>query len=780
MDQKIISASRDGVLFARARLWMVVSYVLTILVLVPFGPSFPSAGTDASWAYAMNVAIANHLHFGRDVIFTFGPLAPAYTHLYHPSTDNMMLVVSFIVASAAFAGFASLAYPKKSVWLIALPIMLCQFATPDGLFIFLPFLLLLVAERDFDHRVVGRVITLLVAGACALLPLIKGSLGASVLLCTGLALVPVWRRSRVDAVALVVTQAAVMIVAWLWAGQPLEGLPNFFIAQDMIISGYTVAMSLNASSNRFESVLCLIVAASLVWAMWRSTPRSSSWRIMIALSFVLFVCFKAAVVRPDWWHVAIFGSALVLVGYVILLRDELRRGVAFFAISIISWAIINHASYVPYGPKADLSRVAAVLKKSSNGILIRLFDNNQLSNEWRQANEQIQKTLRLPSYTGTADIYPVDLSLLFASDTKWNPRPIIQSYAAYTTDLARINQAHLLRKPPDRIYFDVTPTDGHYPSLEDGVSWPDLIVRYKPVGFVGRYTILEKRPNQAAFAIDRPVFANSVKLGAQVIVPSANHPIWAQIDINPTRLGKLASAVYKLPPLHISVQYSDGSSATYRFIPGMAKAGFLLSPTVSSGNDFVALQSSRSVEFFAGRYPISFSIAGESGARLLWSQRYTVSLSIARIAASAGVDQVLFSQPVSVSSINSYQVAGDCNIDGIDGNEVGVAPINLTTGLVRIRGWAMISGQNGKQNDAVSLAFIAPDGHVQLFPANNTVSRGDVAAFFHHPEIYNVGFEALIDANSLSGSVDVKVLQRSGEKWLVCGKKTGHLNRPGV
>lgn len=45
------------------------------LSIIPINASMPGAGLDESWPYALNEAVAHHLVFGRDVLFTFGPLA---------------------------------------------------------------------------------------------------------------------------------------------------------------------------------------------------------------------------------------------------------------------------------------------------------------------------------------------------------------------------------------------------------------------------------------------------------------------------------------------------------------------------------------------------------------------------------------------------------------------------------------------------------------------------------------------------------------------------------
>jgi hypothetical protein len=65
-----------------------------VLFVLPLNPNFPDRNFDASWAYALNEAVARHLIFGRDIVLTFGPLASLYTWMYHPATDGIMLLGS--------------------------------------------------------------------------------------------------------------------------------------------------------------------------------------------------------------------------------------------------------------------------------------------------------------------------------------------------------------------------------------------------------------------------------------------------------------------------------------------------------------------------------------------------------------------------------------------------------------------------------------------------------------------------------------------------------------
>jgi hypothetical protein len=100
MPSAIPSISSRAINYALAG----IGIALTFVILVPFSPSLPLSGFDGSWQYAMNVAVADHLRFGKDVIYTVGPLASVYTHVYSPDTDTLMIAASIVVMLAFVAG----------------------------------------------------------------------------------------------------------------------------------------------------------------------------------------------------------------------------------------------------------------------------------------------------------------------------------------------------------------------------------------------------------------------------------------------------------------------------------------------------------------------------------------------------------------------------------------------------------------------------------------------------------------------------------------------------
>ena len=63
-------------------------------------------------------------------------------------------------------------------------------------------------------------------------------------------------------------------------------------------------------------------------------------------------------------------------------------------------------------------------------------------------------------------------------------------------------------------------------------------------------------------------------------------PLYAQVDIKPTLLHTAASLLYKSRPVYMTVKLADGRLISRRLVPGMARAGFILSPCLIAPEEF--------------------------------------------------------------------------------------------------------------------------------------------------------------------------------------------------
>ncbi len=224
--------------------------LLTLLAFVPLMPTMPKSGLDPSWAWALNEGVAQHMAFGRDLVFTFGPLSGVSTRLYHPSTDAIVIGASGYLGLATASALYLVAAPGNVWALFLFPVLIAAIPNSDALYLYLPVLLTFAASRVMAGRSasartsVRAAVIACMASSLALLPLIKASLAIGAIIGASTVLLRCarcsWRHAACSAVACV----SVLLGGWLLTGQALVSLPAYLRTSVELMSGYTTAMAL--------------------------------------------------------------------------------------------------------------------------------------------------------------------------------------------------------------------------------------------------------------------------------------------------------------------------------------------------------------------------------------------------------------------------------------------------------------------------------------------------------------------------------------------------------
>ena len=615
-------------------------------VFTPLSPGFPQAGLDASWVLVLNQAVAQGLLFGRDIVFTYGPYAALVTHAYHPATDVLMLWSGALLGTAYVAMLLLLARGTRSRWLLAYLIFaLGCVVAPDPLFASYPLLLALLcyrinlpagALRGIALTPAVRAGVLLLFLPFGLLVLAKGTFlitcSLLALLCAGL----FWRSGeRWLAGAALAVPALAIPLFWVLSGQPLSALPGFFGALGPIISGYSLAMVRYGRDGHAHTIVLYLIAAIclLCWARGGPGRRSTHTLFLAAVYAVfLFFAFKAGFVRHDA-HAVIAGDALMLAWLLTyFVADEPPTvGVALLCL-LVFWACDEYA--VGSSTRTVYHNLSSTFSGLGKGLRARQHPQ-ALTGSYADALAQIQSQQPFLKRPGTMDIYPYDEAYVFSSGNAWSPRPVFQSYSAYTPELLERNAAHLLgASAPDNILFKLDPMNNRLPALEDGLSWPILINRYSLQGFENNFIYFHKRA-VAVESAPQSIGSGGFQLGDEVVVPASGGPLFAQIDIHQSAYGTIESALFRAAQLHISVHLADGRVLDYGFVPGMAKTSFLLSPLMEDSAGFCRFALGDAAGLASNQVK-SFRIYAPGIGRLSWQGHYTVNWEQQALVRDAG------------------------------------------------------------------------------------------------------------------------------------------------
>ncbi len=755
-------------------LWLAL-LITVIAKFVPLLPEMPAGGLDPSFTFAYNQAVAQGLSFGKEIILTFGPYASIYYKSYHPSTDFMMLSGSLYLAFSYWVCFLLLMKNVQWRWVLAFCVILAGLTySQDALLFSLPLLVglqtfkILFSEegRLVKSKLAPFYVALLFA-PFGLLPLVKGSImilcGAVAALCSS---VFIANRHRLLAILCLFTPMVSVLFFWIASGQSATTLPNYFISMAPIVSGYTEAMAVDG--NIREIILYLAASAFLLLVISIQTETSDTSKIFLfCIYFVfLFLSFKAGFVRHDG-HAIMSGTSILIAALLLPFIFSSRILLLVVAFSLISCFYID-SHYIKMSTAHIANNIVSTYSSPWIGLKNRIKDENWPRRDFDAVVNSLREQASFPILQGTTDIYSFNQSYLISSGNTWSPRPVFQSYSAYTPMLAEENRKHLLgRQAPDNVIFRVEPIDGRLPSIEDGSSWPILMVNYQPTQMANDFLFLRKKRGITENTAPLKLMSETHTFGESVNLPQTNQSIFAQIEIKPTFWGRLASIFFKPSHLQITIELKNGTTKQYPIISGMAKSGFLISPLIENTVEFGMLYGKK--KDLDGKLVKSYAIAPSHGKTMLWNDEYTVTLSQIRTISSYDFSKIYkfdsFYDKLLSSKV-TYTEKCDGFIDGVNG--MSPAPTQFSaSGLLRVNGWLAASIDKATLPEAVFVILTDDHGNHSYLRTRRT-PRPDVGGLFKKPELNESGFSTFADISAIEGQYTLGLALKQSNKIKIC------------
>lgn len=362
-----------------------------------------------------------------------------------------------------------------------------------------------------------------------------------------------------------------------------------------ISSGYSSAMSLigpfGGLAMAFFSLISLI---PLLYFLLKSQ------HIGLAISFLfpIFLAFKHGFVRQDG-HVLIFAITMIFTAGLCLLKLE-DRPVKVQKLSYVLYALILlSCASITYGNIGYTSRIGQFgpsdVIRNVNRVSL-LLNWNQFTERSRQSTRAnisaLNQSVKLPETVlekvrgKTIDIIPWEFSIVPANGLNWQPRPSLQSYAAYTEKLDEMNYQSLSRSPRDFLFYQFQAIDGRHPFFDEPKAFSYVFCNYKPESIDRLFTteslklpyILLDKQNASRCAADGTGETTSIAWDTVYELPTRENAITrARIEFQYSLLGKMIKTLFRIPPVFIEVNYLDGGSARFRIIPDNSANGPIVS-----------------------------------------------------------------------------------------------------------------------------------------------------------------------------------------------------------
>ena len=429
-------------------------------------------------------------------------------------------------------------------------------------------------------------------------------------------------------------------LAWLMSGATLAECGQFIGTGFQLAGGYSAAMGLGPESAAGMVVLVSAGLVVLLLPIWlASRLRLNDWRLsiltMLFFHGLLFIAWKSCFVRYHAERLPIFlGTVIPLLvsGWIIFAQRE-RPMCATGSASASTVEPVNSRKHWQSQWHTFLMRLRAVEVRWSFPALLATvvglvsagaIDRVRLSTigevvhhslaplrdqvlavaesvndpDWRRSTheaqlQKIREAYPIPNLDGSVDVFPSKLIVGFAHGLAMRPRPILQSYAAFTPELIERDVQHFRSADaPDHLLISVDEIDNRLPTMEDSRAWFELLSSYDLTNSSGDFLKLSHLGRPRLSIPPEPSDRVDGKFGQPIAVPSGL--AWCRIKVEATAIGRLASILYRLPALRLRTVMagSTASEHDFRLLPGSADAGFLLSPLVENRDDLIHLWQS--------------------------------------------------------------------------------------------------------------------------------------------------------------------------------------------
>ncbi|MDG3004033.1 hypothetical protein [Paludisphaera mucosa] len=582
----IADASRDDATPVAGIVWRVLLLVAFIMLTIPQWITQMGAGLDPSWCAALYLSAAKGLVHGRDFVFTYGPLGFALIPKEYGDVNLHAVALRLGLHLFWWTSVGVLLFRVKGY--IA-PLVFAATTAMSGIALDNDFNLILAGAMiltvtgflvlaELDRRPEWAVPAAFIAGAAVLT---KFNLGVA---CTGALGIWVLMRLARDHSPRVWMRLALLGLVYFGSmaaffraySGPLDALWPFLRASRELASAYSTQMtSDDPASSGFNLMVSMLglAALGLIVSLARRSAMAPAFAIML---FPMFVLYKGTVVRQSLghflsaWPVMVSLSALVLPAASRTFRTRIGATVA------VALILVSGFWYAPTSVEKVVTRGAenwvALCKLDRTRAAMRAYDS-------KAKREQVLPDAFLERIgTAPVDIYPWETSYVWANDLNWRPRPVFQSYCAYTPLLDQMCADHYRgANAPKFIVYSHVAIDYEHPCIVDPRTWIEMLRWYDCVAGDGPLLLLQRREKPRWQGTQRLDVASSGFTKSYQPPDAGRGLTFIKVDFELSLLGKLQAMLYKVDPPLIRVEYKDGEPANHRLVWRNTAGGFLVS-----------------------------------------------------------------------------------------------------------------------------------------------------------------------------------------------------------
>lgn len=597
--------------------FQVVLLIYVIMLTVPSLIIDTRGDLDPSWRIGLHKAANEGLIYGRDIVFTYGPLG----FLTIPIFVNKNLWVysaAYILVIYALTAFGCSLYIRKmkanlgktvifAVIFIAVFRGLLNWRTGRDFELLLS---VLIFTYLYTLRGRGLILLLGLAFLYSILPFIKFSaaLADGITGMVFLCILILDKRGKEAIIFLIACLVSFSILGLLLFRTP-KAILVYLYSCWQIASGYNDAMGTVDTHRKIDFLSAIFAWVSYIGLFCYCAFKKRRLDLLyLILSFgMLFLNFKLGFVRHDYGHVVFFYSMWLSVFGLYFLRSFADAKIIGHLVLLFIFVMLylclcgTDITYlgISWFPKLYMPNKVVDKDKLRNlQLSFNLFRGIGTEEQATMSKTQLLKYYSLKMETvgmlsgHTIDVFPYDIAITEAYGFKWHPRPVFQSYSAYTEYLDSLNAKHFSSDSgPEYILYALRTIDGRYAIFDEPTTFRTLLRKYEPCAQDGDFIVLQKSPSADA-GTEEYIGTKVVKFGQTIPLPKlGNGLLFARIHVEHNLLGLGRKFLYKPPNVYIA--FFNGreliGGRVRRFVFSNAMNGLFISQYVANQNDLLEI-----------------------------------------------------------------------------------------------------------------------------------------------------------------------------------------------
>lgn len=570
-------------------------FVLALCVVIFSFPEIDfgfDIGIDPPLKWLYNHLFSAGLLAGKSIVFPHGPLA----FFMYPLAQNFLLatfVTIVLQVVFVFQLFNLIGGNKKPDWLITAVLAWLVFSLSNFNQLVISNVsiayLLFLKDGKPVNKYWGFLLTAFAFYVKAWVAIITGTLSFSVV-----AIIFLRNKNYKQVLIDFAVLPGLMYFIWIVMYGSMTGFIDYCIGMFHLAGDNSAAAAYHPQNNWL--LIAPLLLSVFILPFIKRTNESKTFGFLFLLSF--FAAWKYGMAREDYSHVRTYLFFLIasMVIFVIYKRKDLLLNSSVIVVAAILFVLNMKNVENPQPLTIHYSGISNFI--NFVGSYSEIKEASALQNQKNIESNRLPVEIREKISNSTVDIYPWDYTIVAANNLNWKARPVIQSYASYTSWLDSKNASHFKSSDaPEYFIFDLNKItfdlngeklesiDNRYLLNDEPQTLLQIIKNYGAVYSDSNFLVYRR--------LEVPIEIHSVETKPQrakwnewVAVPdSASDFTRVKLQLKTSFSGKMKSMFYKDELYYMYYKTENGRTLQYRIVPQNAADGIWITPFYTSVGD---------------------------------------------------------------------------------------------------------------------------------------------------------------------------------------------------